>query len=244
MLSGRRRIPDQIRLHAHSNQIRGLGEPNGSRWLDRQRVKQFTVGGDGPRDSGRPCRARRSEQTADEARGPAQRQGGHGLVGVAFPKRSALPEGVLEPRLSVATYEFAGDRDSPMSVESIQISGLFVRTTGGPAGVASSRAIPARQARSDLREESPGNARPAPTPSGHQRRHRPASRLLQRGAAKGSFEAGIELARGRCWSIPTFFRSVRSAANASTSGVARGAISSWPRASRSSCGAAFRTTSS
>ena len=44
---------------------------------------------------------------------------------MTFPEQRGLPEGVLEPRLSSASYEFAGDRDASMAVDSIEISGPY-----------------------------------------------------------------------------------------------------------------------
>src|SRR5262249_22130597 len=52
-------------------------------------------------------------------------RGGTTARGVCFPKKSGVPEGRSEPRLSVGTYEYAGDRDSAMSVESLQVSGPY-----------------------------------------------------------------------------------------------------------------------
>jgi hypothetical protein len=118
-----------IRLQrTHANQIRGLGEQNDIEVrLDRRRLQRFTVGGAGPRDpwSAVPS-ASPYEQTADE--GLMVRlsiEAGSHDVSVAFPKKSGLPEGVREPELSVATYEYAGDRDEPMGVASIDIRGPF-----------------------------------------------------------------------------------------------------------------------
>jgi len=119
----------KIRLQrTHSNQIRGLGEPNRIEVrLDRARIKEFTVGGDGPRDpwSAVPS-ASLYEQTADDGLEIrlAVKAGTH-LIGVSFPQKSGVPEGALEPRLSVGTYEYAGDRDSAMSVDSLQVSGPY-----------------------------------------------------------------------------------------------------------------------
>jgi hypothetical protein len=119
----------RIRLQrTHASQIRGLGEPNDIELrLDRRRVRQFTVGGDGPRDpwSAVPS-ASPYEQTADDklvAR-LSVTAGPHDLA-VTFPKKSGLAEGVQEPDLSVATYEYAGDRDEAMGVATIEVSGPF-----------------------------------------------------------------------------------------------------------------------
>jgi mono/diheme cytochrome c family protein len=112
----------------HASQIRGLGEPNAIELrLDRRRVRDFSVGGEGPRDpwSAVPS-ASRYEQTADEKLTArlAITAGPHDLS-VAFPEKSGLPEGARQPELSVATYEYAGDRDEAMGVATIEISGPF-----------------------------------------------------------------------------------------------------------------------
>jgi hypothetical protein len=119
----------RIRLQrTHASQIRGLGEPNDIELrLDRRRVRQFTVGGDGPRDpwSAVPS-ASPYEQTADDklvAR-LSVTAGPHDLA-VTFPRKSGLAEGVQEPDLSVATYEYAGDRDEAMGVATIDVTGPF-----------------------------------------------------------------------------------------------------------------------
>ena len=119
----------RIRLQrTHASQIRGLGEPNDIELrLDRRRVRQFTVGGDGPRDpwSAVPS-ASPYEQTADDKLVSrfSVTAGPHDLA-VMFPKKSGLGEGVQEPDLSVATYEYAGDRDEAMGVATIEVSGPF-----------------------------------------------------------------------------------------------------------------------
>jgi hypothetical protein len=124
-----------IRLQrTHASQIRGLGEPNEIELrLDRRRVRQFTVGGDGPRDpwSAVPS-ASPYEQTADHGLSArlAIAAGSHDIA-VTFPKKSGMPEGVREPQLSVATYEYAGDRDEPMGVATIDISGPFAAAGTG-----------------------------------------------------------------------------------------------------------------
>ena len=118
-----------IRLQrTHANQIRGLAEPNAIEVrFDRERIGEFTVGGDGVLNpwSAVPS-ASAYEQTADDglALVLSVTAGTH-TIGVAFPERRGLSEGVLEPRLSVASYEFAGDRDAPMSLDSISISGPY-----------------------------------------------------------------------------------------------------------------------
>jgi hypothetical protein len=220
----------KIRLQrTHASQIRGLSEPNEIEVrVDRRRVARFTVGGDGPLDpwSSVPS-ASAYEQTADdglEVRVPVR--AGARLVGVAFPKKSGLPEGVLEPRLSVATYEYAGDRDSPMSVATVQIT--------GPLGPASAGETPSRRrifscypTRADEEE------RCAKQLLGHLARRayrRPTTdgdrdallRFYRDGRAKGSFESGVELALRAVLVDPDFlFRAERPAAHVAPGTLAR-----------------------
>ena len=219
----------KIRLQrTHANQIRGLGEPNDLEVrLDRQRVAQFKVGGEGPRDawSAVPS-ASVYEQTADD--GLEVRldvKAGTRLIGVAFPKKSAIAEGVLEPRLSVATYEYAGDRDSPMSVETVQISGPFGRAQAGetPSRRRIFSCYPAQAS-----EEDPCAARLLRTLAQRAYRRAVTDADLEslrgfylQGRKKGSFETGIELALRAMLVDPDFlFRSARSSASAPAGTVA------------------------
>ena len=115
-------------LRTHANQIRGLGEPNEVEVrFDRALIAEYTIGGDGIINPwAAVMSASEYEQTADDALELtlAVTAGVH-TIGVAFPEKRGLPEGVLEPRLSAASYEFAGDRDSPMSLGSIAVSGPY-----------------------------------------------------------------------------------------------------------------------
>jgi hypothetical protein len=213
----------KIRLQrTHANQIRGLGEPNDLEVrLDRQRVAQFTVGGNGPRDpwSAVPS-ASVYEQTADE--GLEVRlavKAGTRSIGVAFPKKSGVPEGILEPRLSVATYEYAGDRDSPMSVETIQVSGPHGGALAGdtpsrrriftcyPAGLDEEERCAARILRALGRR---AYRRPITDADLESLRG-----FYRDGRKKGSFETGIELALRAVLVDPDFlFRAERSSSRA------------------------------
>jgi hypothetical protein len=192
----------RIRLQrTHANQIRGLGEPNQIEIrVDRTRVGLFTVGGDGPRDPwSTVASASLYEQTADaglEVRVPVK--AGLRLVGVTFPRKSGVPEGVLEPRLSVATYEYAGDRDAPMSLDTIHISGPYGATL--PEDTPSRRRIFVCYP-SSTRDEAPCAKRILSTLARRAFRRPVTDRDLQAllgfytaGRARGSFEAGIELA--------------------------------------------------
>ena len=126
-LDGEYRI--KIRLQrTHANQIRGLGEPNDIEVrFDRHLIAEYTVGGDGPINPwAAVMSASAYEQTADHGLGlTLDVTAGTHTVGVAFRETRGLSEGVLAPRLSTASYEFAGDRDAPMSLDSVQIDGPY-----------------------------------------------------------------------------------------------------------------------
>jgi hypothetical protein len=167
------------------------------------------------------------EQTADnglEVRVPVR--AGTRLVGVAFPKKSGLPEGVLEPRLSVATYEYAGDRESPMSVAAVQIS--------GPLGPALSGETPSRRrifscypTRVDEEERC---AKEILGVLARRAYRRPIAdndlaalvRFYRDGREKGSFDAGIELALRAVLVDPDFlFRAEKPVASGGGATIAR-----------------------
>jgi mono/diheme cytochrome c family protein len=129
----------KIRLQRiHTNGIRGVSAPHDIEVrLDRVRLKAYRIGGEGPIDpwSAVPS-ASAYEQTADdglELRLPIK--AGMRLLTVTFPRQSHVDEGVLEPRLSVSTYEYAGDRDLPMSVQTVDVTGPFngARPTDTPS---------------------------------------------------------------------------------------------------------------
>ena len=77
------------------------------------------------------------------------------------------------------------------------------------------------------------------------RRSAAAVRLLSDGRRAGSFERGIQKALQRILASPKFVlpHRARSGGRRARHGVSRSATSSWPRGCRSSCGAAFPTTS-
>jgi mono/diheme cytochrome c family protein len=112
----------------YANGIRGLGVKDRIELrLDRTRVKLFTVGADGPRAPWMVVpNPTMYEQTADDpltSRIPVR--AGARLIAVSFEKKSTLTEGIFEPRLGVRTFEFAGDKDADMAVDSIRISGPY-----------------------------------------------------------------------------------------------------------------------
>ncbi len=113
---------------AYGNHIRGLGEVNDIELrLDRERLAQFTVGGDGERAPwDAVSRPTFYEQTADD--GLEIRvavKAGTRLVSAAFLDRAAVAEGVLEPRPGVSSLAYSRDRNAAMALDSIQISGPY-----------------------------------------------------------------------------------------------------------------------
>ena len=129
-LDGEYRI--KIRLQrTHANQIRGLAKPHDIQVrFDRARIAEFTVGGNGVINPwGAVMDASVYEQTADDGLELAlDVKAGTHAIAVTFPEKRGLPEGLLEPNLSTASYEFAGDRDAPMALGSIEISGPYNAT--------------------------------------------------------------------------------------------------------------------
>lgn len=113
---------------AYGNHIRGLQDANDiDVRLDRRRIGQFTVGGDGVRN---PWDAVSNpsyyEQTADEGlevRVPVK--AGTRVVSAAFLERYAVREGVLDPRPGVSSLAYSRDRNAAMALDSIQISGPY-----------------------------------------------------------------------------------------------------------------------
>lgn len=120
----------KIRLaRTHANQIIGLYEPHDIEVrFDSERIAEYTVGGDGIINPWAAVMyASEYEQTADdhlELRLQNIQAGNHAIT-VAFPEKRKMAEGILEPALSTASYEFAGDRDMPMALGSIEVYGPY-----------------------------------------------------------------------------------------------------------------------
>ena len=113
---------------AYGNHIRGLGEANDIELrLDRERIQQFTVGGDGERAPwDAVSRPTFYEQTADEGlEVRLEVNAGTRLISATFLDRGAVVEGVLEPRPAVSSLAYSRDRNAAMALESITISGPF-----------------------------------------------------------------------------------------------------------------------
>ena len=127
---------------AYGNHIRGLQEPNDVELrLDRARIGQFTVGGDGVRAPWNAVsRPSLYEQTADEGLEVRMEvKAGTRLVSAAFLDRTAVAEGVLEPRPGVSSLAYSRDRNAAMALDSIEISGPYSGAT--PEDTASRRQV-------------------------------------------------------------------------------------------------------
>ena len=113
---------------AYGNHIRGLQEPNDVEVrLERQRITQFTIGGDGERAPwDGVSRPTLYEQTADTVLNVRiEVKAGTRIVSAAFLEKRAVGEGELDPHPSVSSLAYARDRNAPMALGSIQVSGPY-----------------------------------------------------------------------------------------------------------------------
>ena len=127
----------------HGDAIKGLQRRNVLEVrLDRARVARFEVGADGQREAWSAVfNLTPYERNADaDLRFRMPVQAGMREVALSFLRRSALPEGVLEPASAAETYHYAGNRDAPMAVWIVEIEGPF--NASGPAADA---ATPSRE---------------------------------------------------------------------------------------------------
>jgi mono/diheme cytochrome c family protein len=186
---------------AYQNQIRGVGEKHQVELrLDRQLIKQFTVGGDGPRGAWAAVTAPSMyEQTADaDLEITLNVKAGTRLIGASFVQQATADEGVLEPRAGVTSLAYSRDRNAPMAIDRIEIK--------GPQNGLTPDETPSRQ-RIFVCSPTPSLAEQACAQkivSALTRRAfrrpvaeadiKPLMALYNEGRAKGSFEAGIESA--------------------------------------------------
>ena len=113
---------------AYGNHIRGLGERNDIELrLDRRRLAQFTVGGDGERAPwDAVSRPTYYEQSADE--GLELRiavEAGTRLLSAAFLERAAVSEGELDARAAVSSLAYSRDRNLAMALDRIEVRGPY-----------------------------------------------------------------------------------------------------------------------
>ena len=126
----------------HGDAIKGLQRRNTLEVrLDRARVARFEIGADGQREAWNAVfNLTPYERNADsDLRFRMPVQAGMREVALSFLRRSALPEGVLEPVSAAETYHYAGDRDAPMAVWIVEIEGPFNGATASADAVTPSR---------------------------------------------------------------------------------------------------------
>ena len=186
---------------AYGNHIRGLQEPNDVELrLDRARIGQFTVGGDGVRAPWNAVsRPSLYEQTADEGlEVRLEVKAGTRLVSAAFLDRTAVAEGVLEPRPGVSSLAYSRDRNAAMALDSIEISGPYSGAT--PEDTASRRQV--FSCYPEAAAEEPGCAADVLSTLARRAFRRPVDEadvepllaLYEEGRREGGFEQGIQFA--------------------------------------------------
>ena len=188
----------------HADAIKGLQHRNRLEVrLDRARVAEFMVGGDGQREAWNAVfNLTPYERDADsDLRFRIPVTAGMHEIALSFLRKSAMPEGVLEPVSAVETYHYAGDRDAPMAVWTVEIDGPFDSAVSVPDSITPSQ----ERIFSCLPDDSTTELTCAEEILGHLARRafrRPVSsedvtRLIaffDVGRDKGSFESGIEFA--------------------------------------------------
>ncbi|MEE2777361.1 MAG: DUF1592 domain-containing protein [Acidobacteriota bacterium] len=186
---------------AYGNAIRGLGVPHELELrLDRERIAEFTIGGDGERGPwDTVSRPTIYEQVADdEIEVRIRVAAGTRLVGAAFLDTRTLREGIREPRPGVSSLAYAWDRNSPMALDSIEIRGPYGATAHGDtasrAAILTCRPDAVAAQESCAAEILGGLARRAfRRPIGDEDLD-PLLALFAKGRERGGFEGGIEFA--------------------------------------------------
>ena len=189
----------------HGDAIKGLQRRNTLEVrLDRARVARFEIGADGQREAWSAVfNLTPYERNADsDLRFRMPVQAGMREVALSFLRRSALPEGVLEPVSAAETYHYAGDRDAPMAVWIVEIEGPFNGAAASVDAVTPSReriftCVPESPAvEPACAEEILGTLakRAFRRPVTDEGRCRLSCPFYDVGYAKGGFESGIEFA--------------------------------------------------
>ncbi len=208
-------------LKNHRDQIRGMRQVHDLEIrLDGERLEVFTVGRP-PMTN--PTPEQRAEELQYILNGDRELNvrfratAGQHLVSAAFLDRPAVQEGPLRPALSVATFGFSGDAALYATEEpalwTVEIEGPFdvePPAAGGPVDTASGEHLfVCRPA--DAAGEIPC-ARDIFSPLVRRAFRRPATdadlapllALFAEGRARGSFEAGVELALRKVLASPEF----------------------------------------
>ena len=152
----------------------------------------------------------------------------------AYDRFSAVPRGQYESNLRAGLH-----------IETLTVAGPFNPTRRGHAEPAADLLVPStsrsggRRARGRFCRRSRAAPIRRPVTSG-----RACAHVLRSGRAKGDFDDGIQVALQRLLASPKFvFRVEHDPSGARRARRIASAISSWRRGCRSSCGAAFPTTS-
>jgi cytochrome c553 len=190
-------------MRTANDSIIGVNRPNTLELrVDRTRLRTFTVGGDGPINPwAAVANPSRYEQTADDGLEVqlAVKAGTH-VVGSAFLTGTSAPEGPMETRLSTSSYAWAMHREGEASLGSIEIRGPL-RADGAQPLNAHGSNPKVFVCRPDAAGEEACARRILSSLARHAFR-RPATEedvrtlmaFYETGRAKGSFEAGLELA--------------------------------------------------
>ena len=189
----------------HADAIKGLQRRNRLEVrLDRERVAEFTVGGDGQREAWNAVfnLTPYERHADDDLRVRIPVQAGMREIAFSFVRTSAIAEGVLEPVSGAETYHYAGDRNAPMAVWIVEIEGPF----NAEAPASDDEATPSRQRIVTCRPADPAAepacAREVLGTVARRAFRRPVTEhdvdtlmgFYDVGRAKGSFDAGIEFA--------------------------------------------------
>ncbi len=233
----------------YDGRVRGLSEPHTLEVrLDGAKVQEITVGG--PEASGRGGRNVSIDGT--EVRFSAT--AGPKMVAVSFVKKASRAEGMRRPFYAVTSYEYAGDVTLPPAIGSVELRGPYDVTGPGES--------PSRQRIFTCHDANDRCARQILSTIARRAFRRPVTDRdidplmnFYRAAAIAGAPSGAKAAtraHRRCRGgpaahpgqpgFPVPYRA-GSGRREARPGVSRSAISSSPRACRSSCGAASPTIS-
>jgi hypothetical protein len=188
-------------LRTYDGRIRGVNEPHQLQVrLNGDKVKELTIGERGPRD--------RSRTQEDGIEVHFSAKAGPATLGIAFTKEGGLPEGMLRPKYSVTSYEYAGDETVPPGIGSVELRGPYeVRGSGNsPSRQRIFVCTPASTADEDrcATRILTTLARRAYRRPVSDKAVEPLRAFFRTARAKGSFDSGIEMALQRILVSPDF----------------------------------------
>jgi mono/diheme cytochrome c family protein len=116
----------------YDGRLRGIFEPQDLEVrLDGALVRRITIGG--------PEVGRSRNQPFDGTEVRFAATAGPKTLGVSFVRKGGLPEGMLRPRYSVTSYEYAGDVNVPTAIGTVELRGPY--NVSGPGDSPSRRRI-------------------------------------------------------------------------------------------------------